>query len=730
MNPIFPVEHLVLTLLVVVALGTFLAWRTSSKCRRPVRILVTGARLLGLICVSLLALNPGRWKREREDIDNEWAILVDRSLSMLTEDVGKAPRWTEARRLARKAFAAAGDERNVRIYTFVDTALPATILDLEGLRPQEGSTDIVQAGKSALSRSRAGGKRLTGMILISDGKHIPVAAQNDLGIRAQSQGAMIFPLPLGGDVPPRDLLVTSARKQHVAFTGQKTRIRAVITARGLGQVSPVVRLLDKSGAEIANRKVDVPENGRVEAVFEIVPPAKGYYEYALTVPVWEGERTVENNRARLGVFVLAGKMKVFMAEGTPHWDSKFVAQLLRKQPNMELTSVYRLSSDRFFRVETDASKVSDASEAIFPDTRDEINVYDMILFGKGTEYFLTPERIGLLRGFVREQGACVVFFRGKPYKGEFRELSQLEPIVWGSPAGSKFKLRPTRTGEEVGLFGSMLAGIHDPIWIKLPPLQYAHRAARLKSFSQVLVEGMLPVAGKEIPLPAVVARRYGKGIVLVVNAEGLWQWDFFPSVTGADTMYKEFWTQLMQWAVTYAEFLPGHEYALSLSSSSVLPEAPVRARVNYRGAKATVEPPQVKVIRGNETIQALPVSPTAAKNAWETVFSVPEPGTYRIELAGPESPPCETLHVKAPPTELDDASADPEFLKQLAEISGGAVIGEADIERTVAALEPTPEAVDVNRAIWLPLWDRWWLLCAMLSFFGVEWFTRRRNGLM
>jgi len=729
MNPIFPVEHLVLMLLAVVALGTFLAWRTTSKCRSRIRVIAALARLLGLLCVSMLALNPGRWKREREDIDNEWAILVDRSMSMATADVDGQSRWAEARRLAAGLRSAAADPNSVRLYTFIDNAVPAGIADLEELAPGAGNTDIVAAGKSALARSRSGGKRLTGMVLISDGRHIPTARHNDLGIRAQSQGTAIFPLPLGGEVPPRDLLVKSTRRQHVAFVGQKTRLRATVAARGLGQVSPTIRLLDTTGAEVASRKLDIPADDQAEAAFEIVPSAEGYYEYVFSVPPWEDERTIENNTARFGVLVLAGKMKVFMAEGTPHWDSKFVAQLLRKQPNMELTSVYRLSSDRFFRVETDASRVSHASEAIFPDTPDEINAYDLVLFGKGTEYFLTPERVALLKSFVKERGACVVFFRGKPYKGEFRELSQLEPIAWGTPVGSKFKLKPTRTGQEVGLFDAMLAGVSDPVWLKLPPLRYAHRTARLKSFSQVLVEGMLPVAGKEIPLPVVVARRYGKGIVLVVNAEGLWQWDFFPSVTGADTMYKEFWTQLMQWAATYAEFLPGHEYALSLSDTSVLPETPVRVRVNRRGADGPEQPPLVRVIRGKNTVQELTVS-SAGGTAWETVFTMRDPGTYRLELAGPESPPCATLHVKAPPTERDETSANPEFLRQLAEISGGAVIAEQDIANTVAALEPPPEAVDMNRAVWVPLWDRWWLLCGMLSFFGIEWFTRRRNGLM
>ena len=339
--------------------------------------------------------------------------------------------------------------------------------------------------------------------------------------------------------------------------------------------------------------------------------------------------------------------------------------------------------------------------------------------------------IGEGRGnFVKEQGACIVFFRGKPYAGEFKELGPLEPVAWGRPAGSKFRLRPTRTGQDAGLFGSMLAGMDDPVWMKMPPLQNAHRARRLKSFSQVLVEGMLPVGDRAVPLPAVVARRYGKGIVLLVNAEGLWQWDFFPSVTGAETMYKEFWTQLMQWAVTYAEFLPGHEYALSLSSSAVLPGVPVRARVGHRGTERPEDPPRVRVVGDGDTIQEFPVSPGTEEGVWEAVFSLQEPGTYRVELAGPKSPPCATLHIRTPPTELDDTSADPDFLKALAEASGGAVITETDIAGTVAALEPAAEAVDMNRAVWVPLWDTWWLLCAMLTFFGVEWFTRRRNGLM
>lgn len=733
MNPLFRTEYVILALALFTGACALLAWRTSAKSRGWRRMAITVLRTAGLVCLGLIALNPGRWREERLDQELEWAVLADRSASMNVADVGGKARWLEAVRLAEKAAKTADDKVKLKVYSFAGQLELQSPGALGSLKADGASSDIFQAGKELLARYRTGARRLAGMILVSDGRQVGPTRVSNLAVEARAQEAPIYAMPLGGNVPRKDLAVSAPRKMLVTFVGQKLKLPFAVANEGLGNVAVDVTLSDAAGKDAGKNRVEVAAGASANTQFEIAPADRGYFEYAARIPAWDGDSVEANNIARVGVAVLKNRIRVFVVEGVPGWDSKFLIQLLRKQSNMEVTSVYRLSAERFFMVETDPSKTSETSEPTFPDTPEKLGAYDVLVIGKGLEYFMSPERIKLLRDFVEEQGGCLVFARGKPYSGTLLGIEQMEPVSWGDPIGSPFKFGPARAGEYAGLFGEMLPGLDDPVWKKLPDLSVASRCTDLKAFSQVLAEGTMEIGGKESTFPALVCRRAGKGMVLTVNAEGLWQWDFFPSVSDAKQAYREIWAQLLQWVVTYSEFLPGQEYALRMSDAAVYPDTPVSVKVSKRGPVASLEP-ALKVFEGGTVVHEATAGklPDAA-NRWNATFTMAKPGVYRVELADVPSSaggPCAVFQVNRLPTENDELSADRAFLAGLAEDSGGIVIGEKDLAKLLvppAQAEATPENARVR---WVSLWDRAWYLCLVLLFFGAEWFIRRRSGLI
>ncbi|MBU1693867.1 MAG: hypothetical protein KKC51_07865 [Verrucomicrobia bacterium] len=736
MNPLWPVEYLVLWAGLLVAGAGFLSWRASAKCRRPIRLLLAALRVGGVGCLAVIALNPGRWAESSRLKESELAVLVDRSASMATRDVGDSSRWEAASDLVKEAARLAGDPAGIKLYVFAGDVQSVRERGLEAFAADGETTDIRRAIEGVLNLSRSGSRRLVGMLVLSDGRQIATSGSLDAAFRARSQDVPIFPLVLGGAIERKDLSVEPLRRQYVTFKGQRTRIGARVRQSGLGPIRPTVRLLDKAGAVLDEQTLSFEGDGEATVSFAVTPETRGYLDYRIEVALWEGESTRHNNEARVGVAVLDGRIRILMVEGVPYWDSKFIAQLLRRQPNVEVISVYRLSADRFFRVETDLADAAQITGSIFPDSEGELDLYDIIIFGKGAEYFLNPERVQLLRDFVRDRGGCVLFARGKSYNGVFPELEALEPMEWGERFASPFTVRPTDAGASAGLFGDMLPGPADPVWSKLPPLEFAQRVRKIKAFSEVLVEGHGELAGQEQAFPVVVRRRYGKGMVVVVNADGLWQWDFFPSVKDASNMYQEFWSQLIQWSATFSEFLPGARYALGLSAHAVHSGESVRLRVTRRQPEAGAPAPEVRVLQGEAAVRTLhPVPVPDEPGRWETVFSLEQSGAYRVALHDPpdenrDGDLYDAIEVLAAPREQDNVSADPMFLQELAEASGGRVVTADTLAPVIQRLDADEEAVDVSRAIWQPAWDRAWFLGLTAFCFAAEWFVRRRNGLL
>ena len=740
-NPLFSTNHVIVLFVILAAVGGWVAWRTAWRCWLGPRLIIVVCRVALILCLGAVALNPGRWIEEREEQDHFWEILIDRSLSMSTADIeGADSRWQSALQLANAAKAQSQHPDKVKISVF--SADLETGADPSALNPDGDQSDLPNAVSSLLSRAQSQTDRLTGAIVLTDGRQTAAASPKHdqksrrVALRARAQESPVLALALGGDVAQRDLSVSAKRRQFVAFAGQQTTVTAVVIAEGLGSVKPEIALESNIGLPIDSQTLELSDGEEQLVSFTIDAPSPGVHPFRFRLPAWEGERIAANNEASFTVTVLDGKMNIFMAEGAPYWDSKFLSQMIRQQENMLISSVYRLSADRYFRVETGDERPSEATDNIFPNTREEMNQYDLIVLGKGAEYFLNPNRIALLDEFVDDYGGALLFTRGKPYSGEFDQLAFLEPVRWGERTSSPFRLEPTESGVATGLFGGLLPGPGEEIWEQLPPLREAHTTLSLKPFAQVLLEGRPETAGLNQRLPVLVSRRYGNGQIVLLNADGLWKWDFFPSKEGLERQYETFWSQLIQWAVTYSDFLPGQDLALQLSESIVYADAPVRGTVLHRsGAEAAGVQPVLEVFRGDERISEVEaIRPTETSVEWETSISLAEPGSYRVRVVDRANPdalgPSLPLTILPQPSEGDELSADPDFLKAFAEASGGRLITAEELSDAVAELDGKATVVDLNRAEWEPAWDTWWALIFVLFFPALEWFTRRRSGLL
>jgi hypothetical protein len=710
-------------------LGGWLAWRSSVACSRVRQVVIVLARVLGLACLVVIALNPGQWKQKAEPASQRWALLVDRSHSMGTSDVAGKARWQAALALARDARAAAAQADAMEVYTFAN-GLEQSAPDALATRTPDGrSSDILGALQGLLDQSASRGVTLNGVLLVSDGRQVGGVGHADVAARACARNVPVYTVALGAAVQVPDLRLDAVRRHVVAFKGQPAPIALDLSNTGLGALRVNVRLRTADGTVLEERPVEVKDGERIRVRFDPKAPAKaGYVPLVAEVSGGPGDKRPDTDRVAIGLLVIDTRLKVFVAEGEPFWDSKFLVQLLRKMPVADVTSVYRLAPDRFFRVENDLAKASEAPVAQFPETDEALDAYDLVVLGKGAEYLLNAERVARLRRFVTEHGGCLLFARSKPYRRELPEIEPLEVVAWDAPLEGSFRLQPTVAGEEAGVFGDLLPGVGDLFWQRMPALKQMQGLRPSGAFAQVLAEGV--DGGRRVPL--LVSQRLGKGMIVNVNADGLWQWSFFPDVAEAADTYARFWTQIVQWSATGADFLPGQQFALQADAQSVDPGVPVRLRARGREDRPA-GPPGIEVRRDGKLQRTivLGVVPGATR-LWETLAVLNEPGTYELALkVAPEegAAPSVTLVVRPPAGEDDNPSADPDFLTQLATQSGGKAIAPADLAATVRALEPRPTAAARGETVWQPRWDRAWLLLAMVAFFGVEWFVRRRSGL-
>jgi len=739
MNPILSMDLLTPLLIIGVVAALFLGWRSSASVGGALRVQLLALRVLGLAGLVVLALNPGRWTAPVERADSDWAVLVDRSASMATRDAAGAARWTEALRLAGKAVGLADDAKRVRPFTFAER-LDEEAASLDAVRqrvqPAGLGTDIPGALNELFARYQARQRRLAGVLVFSDGRQRAAHATDEAIRQSRALGAPVYAVALGGPVATPDASIEPVHPFAVGFAGSPLRLTARVRNANLGPIRPRVKLLTAEGKDAAPAAVVSVDSGASADVTLSVTPAAGYAEYVWALDEVSGDAIPDNNRAGVGVLGLREPLRVLVAEGVPHWDSKFLVQWMRKQPQFALTTVHRLASERFFRIGGESGSEDALTREVFPDTLEALDAYDLVVLGKGAEYFLTGDRPALLRRYVREQGGGVLFARSKAYHGEFPALADLEPLTWAAalPADAAATVwRPTAEGELAGLFGGALPGADAAVWGRLPKVTPQYLTGPLPPFATVLVAG----EGRGNDSTALVAaRRCGKGRTATVNVEGLWRWDFFPANDESGPLYKAFWPELVQWLATHGDFLPGRSVSLRLSVGRCQTDEPVQAVLQRRGAAAAGQAaPVLRVTAAGLPAQEIRPQRLPGDDGWATVFAPSVPGLYRFEAkldgaASAEEPAIALLRVLRPSAEADDVGADPAYLAKLAEATGGALVPAGGLARAVRAFDAkAPEAIDAP-PVWKPLWDRAWVLTVMLGVFGVEWFMRRRNGLL
>jgi len=714
-------------LLVVLALRA-VRERRSAPLRRQLLSLVL--RGLAIAVLLFVALNPTALIPREVAGKPRLVMLIDASSSMATKDVDGNSRLGAA--LATLAGAstweALSEEFVLDTRTFDKEPHAA---DLARLTPEKaaGKASNIAGALASAIEDLAETKAQAGVLLVSDGR----ATSEGAGEAARLALARSVPLwtwCLGGEVPRRDLWIELSSTEVLTFAGAEVRLSATLRQVGYPRRSFKVALL-KDGKVVASKEA-VPDNsGAARVSVGVKAPKAGEHRYVFRVPPQGDEADATNNERSVFLRVVGEKVRVLLAEGQPHWDTKFLVQCMKRDPRVDLTAVYRLGPGRHFAVVSSKGKHQRQAKDLFPRAAEEMLRYDIVVFGRQCEAFFEQGTERLITDFVSRRGGGVVFARGKAYGGRFFPLAKLEPVVWGSDIEQDIRLRPTPEGRESPVFELGAAEGLEELIARLPALDQSVATIGEKPLAVVLAttDGDARAASRQTILMAY--QRYGQGKVVTINASGLWRWAFREKRREEEEfVYSRFWMSLLRWMLAGSDFLPGADVALRSARRYYTDEQTMQFLIITKGLHRQSYRPRL-VVRGAE--RTADVEPREKRAGTYVAEAGPfPPGTYQVALRNNIGRPAElstTVEVVSASVENRVLSADHETMRRLAEISDGQSLSAGE----VASLPEVVRRWRASRQLATrktALWDRWWILAGILAFLGIEWFLRRRAGLL
>jgi hypothetical protein len=263
-------------------------------------------------------------------------------------------------------------------------------------------------------------------------------------------------------------------------------------------------------------------------------------------------------------------------------------------------------------------------------------------------------------------------------------------------------------------------------WAALPPLGGAVKLEEKNDFVEVLA--MTPDS-----IPLLFASPAAKSRVVAFAADDTYRW----YTHGFREVHQRFWQQLILW-LTRKEFDADSPVWLRIEPRNFAPGATVPLEFGARDAdkqpltdaefqvdvqKPDGERQKITVMRGGAEALAEFTQTQQPGDYWATVVA-----THKGASVG--LPAMSRFIVDERDLELDNPAADPDLLREIAEITGASAVPAEELGGFLDQLLREGIATEVTRQSQVNLWDNWPALCVFVLLMTTEWVLRKRRGLV
>jgi hypothetical protein len=676
-------------------------------------------------------------------------LLVDRSRSMLIADaVGGKTRWELLQSSVAESLPTLvklSEDLEVKVYTFDSELHPldfsAGKLDLS--HPPDGQQTAIGAALEDVLRREAG-KRLAGVVLLSDGAQRAYAprdiAPQGPARRLADLGYPLYTLAFGqarGLGQARDVALKDLSVNQTVYVKNELLVRGTARIEGFGGQSIPVQLLFESPAgkmqPVGGQELKSRQDGEAIPIdLQTIPQTPGEYKLTLRIPKQPGELVTTNNELSTFVTVLKGGVNVLYLEGALRFDQKFLRRSLDASPDVKVDYVRIDDRDPQQRVVNLLDRFKPGK-------------FDVYVIGDLDASVFTPEELQALAKVV-EQGAGLIMLGGfhtfGPGGYQDTPLRDLLPVVMdpkerqrpGDPIRSDVqltgpvKMRPTKPlGQRHYLMGLAEGADREKMWDKLPALEGANRLGPPKPSAQVLAE---TAEGK----PLLVVQEAG-GRVMAFGGDSTWHW----WMEGFEEQHKRFWRQVVLWLARKDEVADGNVW-IKLAQRRFSPRQRVEFTVGAnspQGTALTDAKFDAEVTLPDGTKQKLNL--VQQGNHMSGVFDQTQTaGDYAISVvARHQGAPVGTtksrLLVFEQDLELDNAVADPTLLASLSAMTkgvGGQSLAPEELPDLMRRIHEQPLEQEVETHVKQTPWDTWPFFLLFVSVISVEWYLRKKWGLV
>jgi hypothetical protein len=716
--------------LFLIAAVAVLAWtlwiyrRTNPVVSAAIRALLIAARILSLALILLVLFEAAFGLHYTFSRAPVLAVAIDNSASMAVRETSGL-RSEMIQRVLHDDFLKQLRKRfELKFFSLTGQVQEVAPQNLDSLRYNGDVTNLAEGLETI--KGELSEENLAGILLLSDGNY----NQGGNPVRYAGEiGTPIYSIGIGSTEAMPDMAITDVEANAFAYVGEPTRINATIRSIGYFAERTSLMLREGNGA-ISTQMVNTPQSpAEIQVAFEYVPKSQSRQKLVLDLATRDNEQTPENNRRTVYLDVLKSHLKILLIAGGISPDISFLRRHLAASERYEVHAVIEKNNGGFYSLPSSSTVL---------EKLDDIDIF--VLFDFPT-LITDPAILSRLAEAIQTKSIPVLFIPGKdlvptklakleqflPVSAKYQNINETQVFPLLSPAGQDNPI-------------TRIAGETEPIssaWAQLPPVYVSNVFNPPWPNSEVLAyaipAGTAASGNKEErKWPLLLLRSNGRQKSAAILAYGLWRWDLM--MWGIDSTY-ELYPRLIGNVTRWLESVRSDELVrIDIGKTSFHYGEPVEIKVELFDDKHhPVNNAEVTFRVKQQSGEGELLANQSGEGQYTLALHPEQSGDYEIRAIAREGDrkigEAEALFsVGEYSKELIDTRMQETLLRGVSSASGG-IYASAD-SLFILARDIAGDEQKITSARETELWNNPFILAAIILFLTLEWFLRKRKGMV
>lgn len=699
---------------IAVSLSWFVYRITVPPLAQHLKLLLLSLRAIGLFLVFSLLGEPLLSLVTTSVEPPAVSVLVDNSRSMTIRDARGERKNSLLEVALSPSLRKVSEDGTLRFGLFSEKVRWLNSFSGDSLSLDGDASDIAGALTAVKEQSRAA--NVQAVVLISDGN--ATTGSSPL-YEAEELNFPVFTVGIGDTTERKDVLVRKLATNDITYVGNRVPVNVTVRSSGLG--GQRVEVLLRSGTKVLDRKMLSLDDGvrEYEVALSFVPDAEGMQKFTVEVSAAPGELTERNNRSSFFTKVLRSKMRVLLVAGPPSQDVAFVRRSLETDKNLEVRTFVERAGGQFYEG-TLSARLLDEHDCL-------------VLVGFPSPASSSGTVAGISRALASGKPALCILNRTLDYT-KLRQIEGALPFTLQSASSEEFQVfveipEAQRNNTILKLPGE-LSGVDQ--WSKLPPIFKTQSVFRIRPESEVLAVARIQTALMNDPF--IVSRNFNGAKSLVVLGYGVWRWNLL-SDAGSTSVLEPFLSNAVRWLTTRED---EQRIRVQTAKQVFTTQEPVEFTGQvYDQSYQPVDNAQIAItVQADRKASELNLMPVG-NGRYEGLLNQLEEGDYRFtakilsdgKQIGEQQGRFSVGGLNA---EFLETKMNKQMMQSLANRTGGRYYDAGSIDRLPADIKSLPnfQERELRSATDIELWNLAWTLGLALSIFSLEWFLRKRNGML